>query len=84
MKRTTIDKLCCPFDKSDLKIKIIAQDLDDNIHEGVLTCDECNRYYPIINGIPIMNPDEYRELPLERAALTQQSTEQYLKPPKAH
>lgn len=84
MKRTTIDKLCCPFDKADLKIKIIAQDLDDNIHEGVLTCDECNRYYPVINGIPIMNPDEYREPQLEKAALTQQSAEQYLKPPKVH
>lgn len=69
MKQSTIDKLCCPFDKADLTLKIIAQDLEENIHEGMLTCDECKRYYPIINGIPIMNPDEYREFQLERPHL---------------
>lgn len=69
MKLSTIDKLCCPFDKSDLSLHVIAQDLEENIHEGLLSCSICNRYYPIIKGIPIMSPDEYRELDLEQPVL---------------
>lgn len=69
MKLSTIDKLCCPFDKSELDLHIIAQDLEDNIHEGILSCNTCNRYYPIIKGIPIMSPDEYRELDLEQPVI---------------
>lgn len=66
MKLTTIDKLCCPFDKADLSLQIIAQDLQENVHEGLLICKKCNRYFPIIKGIPIMSPDEYREFKLEQ------------------
>lgn len=69
MNLKTIDKLCCPFDHADLKLEVIAKDLSDNIIEGLLTCSECKRYYPIIRGIPIMSPDEYRELPLEKPVL---------------
>jgi len=65
MRTTTISKLCCPFDKKDLSLQIISQDTNDNILEGLLTCNECNRYYPIVKGIPIMNPDEYRQAKFE-------------------
>ena len=65
MKIETIEKLCCPFDKNDLALKIITKDLENKIIEGVLTCKHCNRYYPIVSGIPIMSPDEYREKQLE-------------------
>jgi uncharacterized protein YbaR (Trm112 family) len=61
MRQSTIDKLCCPFDKADLELQVIAKDLDENIIEGILTCKTCNRYYPIVKGVPIMSPDEYRE-----------------------
>lgn len=66
MKTETIDKLCCPFDKNDLELHTILQDVDKNIIQGLLTCKQCNRYYPIIHGIPIMNPDEFREFKLEQ------------------
>src|SRR5882672_5658375 len=65
MRTTTISKLCCPFDKNDLTLQIISQDTNDNILEGLLTCNECSRYYPIVKGIPIMSPDEYREAKFE-------------------
>ena len=65
MRIETINKLCCPFDKEELSIKIITKDIENNIIEGVLTCNHCKRYYPIISGIPIMSPDEYREKQLE-------------------
>jgi uncharacterized protein YbaR (Trm112 family) len=65
MRTTTLSKLCCPFDKKDLNLQIISQDADNNILEGLLTCTECRRYYPIVKGIPIMSPDEYREAKFE-------------------
>ena len=71
MKYETIkDKLCCPFDKSDLTLEPITLDEENrNVIEGILTCDSCHRVYPIISGIPIMTPDEYREEALEKPLL---------------
>lgn len=65
MKYQTIkDKLCCPFDKSDLTLDPITMEEEtQNVIEGILTCESCRRIYPIISGIPIMNPDEYRRKP---------------------
>lgn len=65
MKKDFIQKLCCPFDKKELKLQIFTEDLNNEIREGILTCNHCKRYYPIIHGIPIMSPDEYRETNLE-------------------
>lgn len=71
MKYQTIkDKLCCPFDKSDLTLDPITMEEEtQNVIEGILTCESCRRIYPIISGIPIMNPDEYREETLEISML---------------
>ena len=69
MRIETIKKLCCPFDKTDLTLTTIAKDLNENIIEGLLTCDQCQRVYPIVKGIPIMSPDEYREFRLEQPVL---------------
>jgi len=60
-----MNKLCCPFDKQDLELKVFAQETSGNITEGMLTCNHCKRYYPIVYGVPIMSPDEYREPLLE-------------------
>lgn len=69
MRRKTIEKLCCPFDRADIELIVITEDIDENISEGLLTCGQCNRIYPIVSGIPIMNPDEYREIELEKPLL---------------
>ena len=69
MKQSLIKKMCCPFDKEDLELKIFAKDTEENIMEGMLTCSHCKRYYPIVYGVPIMSPDEYRELSLEKPLL---------------
>lgn len=66
---TILNKLCCPFDKADLTLDIVTQDIDKNILEGILSCIECKRIYPIVKGIPIMNPDEYREFNMEKPML---------------
>lgn len=73
----TIKKLCCSFDKSDLELTIIKQTIEGNVEEGYFTCSECNRIYPIVKGIPIMSPDEYREFKLEQPLLDK--WEQHLK-----
>ena len=65
MKYSLVEKLCCPFDKNDLELRVMAKDINDNITEGLLTCKHCKRYFPIIYGVPIMSPDEYREPALE-------------------
>jgi uncharacterized protein YbaR (Trm112 family) len=64
MRLSFFEKLVCPFDKHDLILKVFKHD-DDKIIEGVMTCVNCQRYYPIVYGIPIMSPDEYREKQLE-------------------
>lgn len=69
MRIKTIEKLCCPFDKADLELTIINQDETENVMEGLLICKDCQRVYPIIKGIPIMSPDEYREFKLEKPVL---------------
>lgn len=66
MKPNTLKKLCCPFDKSPLELTSIAQTTEGDVLEGFLYCPECKRIYPIVRGIPIMNPDEYREPQLEQ------------------
>lgn len=75
MRPETIKKLCCPFDKADLTLTEITKDLDENVLEGFFVCKSCNRLYPIIKGIPIMSPDEYREFKLEQPVLDRWSNE---------
>lgn len=69
MKKSLLNKLVCPIDKQELEIKIFQIDSKDEIKEGLLSCTHCRRYYPIIFGIPVMTPDEYREKSLEEPLL---------------
>lgn len=69
MNTSLLKKLCCPIDKSDLNLQVFLRDENGEIIEGLLTCPDCQRYYPIVYGIPIMTPDEYREKALEAPIL---------------
>jgi len=71
MRTKTIEKLCCPFDKQDLKLEVFVKDTDQNILEGMLSCFKCSRKYPIVHGVPIMAPDEYRQQELEQPIIEQ-------------
>ncbi len=60
MKRTLLDILACPICKSHpLELHVFEE--KDEIVSGLLVCPSCNRYYPIIDEIPHMLPDELRE-----------------------
>ena len=63
-----LSKMCCPFDKNELKLDIYRDD-SIQVFEGLLTCPCCGRYYPVISGIPVMVPDEFREPSFEQGFL---------------
>lgn len=71
MKLETIKKLCCPHDLEDLTLTSIKNTPEGGVYEGYLHCGHCGRYYPIVKGIPILSPDEYREPSLEKPLLDQ-------------
>ncbi|MCI0921118.1 Trm112 family protein [Sphingobacterium rhinopitheci] len=66
MDKNTLAKICCPFDKSDVQLKNIEQTVDGDVIFGYLSCKTCDRIYPILSGVPIMTPDEYRDEKFER------------------
>ncbi|MFY3740919.1 MAG: uncharacterized protein YbaR (Trm112 family) [Candidatus Nitrosomirales archaeon] len=60
MKKQMLDILACPIDKSHpLELYEMTTDADIII-DGALFCSQCSRFYPIIDEIPIMLPDELR------------------------
>ena len=80
MKLHTIAKLCCPFDKQDLQLQILVQEIDQNVIEGILSCSTCHRKYPIIYSVPIMAPDEYRQIALEQPVVDRWRLEYGMEP----
>jgi len=66
MKKSMLDILACPIDKHyPLELFEVVSE-DQIVREGVLYCTKCSRYYPIIDEIPIMLPDELREAQKEK------------------
>ncbi len=70
MNRTLLDILACPIDKHHPLELLEIKAKDDVISEGSLFCSKCSRFYPIIEEIPIMLPDELRDKKLEMEFLT--------------
>lgn len=61
MQRKLLDILACPIDKYyPLKLLEFTTKGDLIVH-GVLLCEKCKRFYPIIDEIPVMLPDELRD-----------------------
>ena len=60
MKHKLMDILACPIDKFfPLELQVFEE--KEEIASGIITCPKCNRWYPIIDEIPHMLPDELRE-----------------------
>jgi uncharacterized protein YbaR (Trm112 family) len=60
LQRKLLDILACPIDKH-YPLKLIEFEAKgDVIVEGVILCEKCDRYYPIIDEIPVMLPDNLR------------------------
>ena len=56
-----LDILACPLDKRHPLEIFEVDSRDEIILEGALYCIKCSRFYPIIEEIPIMLPDELRD-----------------------
>jgi len=65
MNKTMMDILACPIDKTHPLELHEIKGKDNVVSEGVLVCTKCSRFYPIIEEIPIMLPDELRDKKLE-------------------
>lgn len=74
MRRRLLDILACPMDKYYPLELIELKTQGDVIVDGVLTCAECGRYYPIIDEIPVMLPDDLRKEDEEKKFLTKWSS----------
>jgi uncharacterized protein YbaR (Trm112 family) len=59
MKRRLLDLLACPICKN-YPLSLLVFDEKDEIVEGMIICTSCNRWYPIIDEIPHMLPDDLR------------------------
>jgi len=60
LKKRLMEILACPIDKAyPLELHVFEE--RDEILSGIIICSKCNRWYPIIDEIPHMLPDDLRE-----------------------
>jgi len=60
VQRRLLDILACPIDKH-FPLELLEFNVKgDVILDGVLLCNGCGRYYPIVDQIPEMLPDNLR------------------------
>ncbi len=60
MNKKMMEMLACPIDKH-FPLEIFESNSKEQIVlEGAIYCPKCSRFYPIIEEIPIMLPDELR------------------------
>jgi len=60
MKRRLLDILACPICKHyPLELRVFIE--KEEIDEGILLCSKCGRWYPILETIPHMLPDDLRD-----------------------
>ena len=60
MNKTMMEILACPIDKNHPLELFEIKEKNNVVYEGVIFCPKCSRFYPIIEEIPIMLPDELR------------------------
>jgi len=65
MNKKMMEILACPIDKFHPLELYEIKTKDDVVSEGILLCSKCSRFYPIIEEIPIMLPDELRDKKVE-------------------
>ncbi|HJN19526.1 MAG TPA: Trm112 family protein [Candidatus Nitrosopelagicus sp.] len=61
MNREILEILACPIDKFHPLDLFECKTENEKIVEGVLYCKKCSRFFPIIDEIPIMLPDDLRD-----------------------
>jgi len=69
-KSLMMDIIACPADKYHPLELFEVKSNGDDVVEGALFCRKCNRFYLVVDEIPIMLPDDLREKELEVEILT--------------
>ena len=60
MNKTMMEILACPIDKNHPLELFEINQKEDVVIEGAIFCSKCTRFYPIMEEIPIMLPDDLR------------------------
>jgi uncharacterized protein YbaR (Trm112 family) len=61
MNKKMMEILACPIDKHfPLEIFELSSK-EEIVSDGAIFCPKCSRFYPIVEEIPIMLPDELRD-----------------------
>jgi uncharacterized protein YbaR (Trm112 family) len=60
MRKSLVDILACPVDKSPLTLSV-AEESADEVIQGSLTCSQCGEVYPIEDRIPNLLPPSVRD-----------------------
>lgn len=60
-----MDMLACPMDGHYPLELHECKSNGDTVLVGAIFCTKCERFYPIIDGIPVMLPDELRDKKLD-------------------
>ncbi len=69
MRRQMLDVLACPEDRhAPLELHVCSES-GGEVEEGALYCTKCSRFYPIVEGIPVMLPDGLRDAELDSGFL---------------
>ena len=61
MNKTMMEILACPIDKNHPLELFEIKEKNDVVIEGAIFCPKCSRFYPIMEEIPIMLPDDLRD-----------------------
>ena len=61
MKRKLLDILACPIDKHYPLELFECRTKGEEISEGAIYCSKCERFFAIMEEIPIMLPDDLRD-----------------------
>ena len=61
MNKTMMEILACPIDKNHPLELFGINQKEDVVIEGAIFCTKCSRFYPIMEEIPIMLPDDLRD-----------------------
>lgn len=60
MKSALLKILSCPYNEDSHLEMSVRKKENDEIIEGVLKCEKCERIFPIINGVPYLLPDDLK------------------------
>lgn len=61
MNKKMMQILACPIDKHFPLELVTLLSKEEIVSEGAIFCSKCSRFYPIVDEIPIMLPDELRD-----------------------